>query len=107
MVRDATNEDFDFTYSLYFHPQVNPFLLYEMMETEDFKPIFADLLAKEIVFIFEKDGEKVGMFVFFFTIFVASMVNALVHGWELTLVIMSVQPVLMLSMGVLAKVCSL
>ena len=62
MVRDATNEDFDFIYSLYFHPQVNPFLLYEMMETEDFKPIFADLLAKEIVFIFEKDGEKVGMF---------------------------------------------
>jgi hypothetical protein len=49
-------------------------------------------------------GEKVGMFVFFFTIFVASMVNALVHGWELTLVIMSVQPVLMIAMGVLAKV---
>lgn len=32
------------------------------MDVEDFKPIFADLLAKEIVFVFENDGEKVGMF---------------------------------------------
>ncbi len=62
MVRHATPEDFDFIYGLYFHPQINPYLLYEMMETEAFKPIYADLLAKEIVFVFENDGQKVGMF---------------------------------------------
>lgn len=62
MVRQATAEDFEYIYSLYFHPQINPYLLYEMMGVEDFKPIFADLLAKEIVFVFENDREKVGMF---------------------------------------------
>lgn len=62
MVRHITTEDFDFIYSLYFHPEVNPYLLYEMMEKEDFKPIFADLLAKNIVFVFENEGKKVGMF---------------------------------------------
>jgi L-phenylalanine/L-methionine N-acetyltransferase len=65
MVRHATTEDFDFIYGLYFHPQINPYLLYEMMETEAFKPIFADLLAKEIVFVFENNGQKVGMFKLF------------------------------------------
>lgn len=62
MIRHITNEDFDFIYSLYFHPQVNPYLLYEMMETNDFKPIYADLLEKNIVYVFENDGKKVGMF---------------------------------------------
>jgi L-phenylalanine/L-methionine N-acetyltransferase len=65
MVRLATTEDFDFIYGLYFHPQVNPYLLYEMMETDDFKPIYADLLAKGIVYVFENDGKKVGMFKLF------------------------------------------
>jgi Na+/glutamate symporter len=51
-------------------------------------------------------GEKVGMFIFFMTVFLASIVNAFVHGWKLTLVIMSVQPVLMIAMGVMAKVSS-
>lgn len=62
MVRQATTEDFDFIYYLYFHPDINPYLLYEMMDENSFKPIFDDLLAKEIVFVFEKEGEKVGMF---------------------------------------------
>ena len=62
MVRHSTTEDFDFIYGLYFHPKVNPYLLYEMMEKEDFKPIFANLLVKNIVFVFENEGKKVGMF---------------------------------------------
>ena len=33
------------------------------------------------------------MFLFFITIFVTSLVNAFVHGWELTLVIFSAMPV--------------
>jgi RimJ/RimL family protein N-acetyltransferase len=65
MVRQATAKDFDFIYSLYFHPEINPFLLYEMMEKEDFKPIYKDLLKKKIVFVFEDKGEKVGMFKLF------------------------------------------
>ncbi len=38
-------------------------------------------------------GEKIGMFIFFMTIFLASIVNAFIHGWELTLVILAAMPV--------------
>jgi L-phenylalanine/L-methionine N-acetyltransferase len=65
MVRKITAEDFDFIYYLYFHPQINPYLLYEMMDKSSFKPIFTDLLDKEIIFIFEKEGTPVGMFKLF------------------------------------------
>ena len=62
MIKPATTQDFDFFYSLYFHPQVNPYLLYEMMDKANFKPIFNDLLEKEVLFTFERDGQNVGMF---------------------------------------------
>jgi ATP-binding cassette subfamily B (MDR/TAP) protein 1 len=38
-------------------------------------------------------GEKIGMFIFFMTIFLASIINAFIHGWELTLVILAAMPV--------------
>ena len=62
MVRKATPEDFDFVFGLYMHPQVNPFLLYEMMSAEQFKPIFDELLGKNAKYIFENEGVAVGMF---------------------------------------------
>jgi L-phenylalanine/L-methionine N-acetyltransferase len=62
MIRKATAPDFDFIYSLYMHPQVNPFLLYEMMDATSFKPIYDDLLAKDIKYVFEENGNAVGMF---------------------------------------------
>ncbi len=65
MLRKATSKDFDFVYNLYFHPQVNPFLLYEIMDKRAFKLIFKDLVSKEIKFIFEEDGEAIGMFKLF------------------------------------------
>ncbi len=46
------------------HPQVNPWLLYEPMDATAFKPVFEDLLAKDIIFIFEAEGQAVGMFKF-------------------------------------------
>ena len=49
-------------------------------------------------------GEKVGMFMFFFVTFLSSLINAFVHGWELTLVILSVFPLLGITTGLLAKV---
>lgn len=65
MTRQANHSDFDFIYSLYFHPKVNPFLLYEMMDEAAFKPIFDDLMSKNIIFIFEENGESMGMFKLF------------------------------------------
>lgn len=62
MIRKITWQDFDFIYELYMHPQVNRYLLYEPMPPEEFKEIFADLLHKEIVYVFEDNGAAAGMF---------------------------------------------
>jgi len=61
MIRNATPSDFDFIYGLYFHPDINPFLLYEPMDVPNFQPIFHDLLEKGILYIFEHEGQRVGM----------------------------------------------
>jgi RimJ/RimL family protein N-acetyltransferase len=61
MLRPATDTDFDFIYELYMHQQINPFLLYEQMEVNDFKPVFDDLTKREILFVFEDDGISTGM----------------------------------------------
>jgi L-phenylalanine/L-methionine N-acetyltransferase len=62
MTRQANHSDFEFIYSLYFHPKVNPFLLYEMMDKGAFQPIFDDLMSKNIIFIFEENEKSIGMF---------------------------------------------
>jgi L-phenylalanine/L-methionine N-acetyltransferase len=62
MIRQANSYDFDFIFNLYFHPQVNPFLLYEMMDRLSFQPIYEELMSKNIKFIYEDDGQAVGMF---------------------------------------------
>ena len=61
MLTPAASSDFNFFYSLYMHPQVNPYLLYEMMEQESFKPIFKDLLQQKIIFKYVAEGQPVGM----------------------------------------------
>ena len=66
MNRKATQNDLQFIYDLYMHPQVNPFLLYEPMEIETFKPIFDKLLENESKYIFiNEKGDSVGMFKLF------------------------------------------
>ena len=62
MVRKARQADFDFIYGLYMHPQVNPFLLYEVMNENEFRPIFDDLLGSAVKYIYESDNVPVGMF---------------------------------------------
>jgi L-phenylalanine/L-methionine N-acetyltransferase len=64
MARSITSADFDFIYSLYMHPTVNPWLLYEQMDAMAFKPVFEDLLSKNILFILEAEARPVGMFKF-------------------------------------------
>jgi putative acetyltransferase len=62
MIRKALAADLDFIYGLYMHPKVNPFLLYEEMPREQFKPIYEDLLAKGAKYIFMDEDQAVGMF---------------------------------------------
>ncbi len=63
MIKKATLQDTNFFYELYMHPDINPYLLYEPMAIAAFKPIFADLVQKELIFIyFNEEGLPVGMF---------------------------------------------
>ena len=62
MIRKATQHDFDFIYGLHVHPQVNRFLFYEIMNAEEFKPIFNELLEQDILYAYGEDGILIGMF---------------------------------------------
>lgn len=62
MIRTATKEDFEFIFGLYMHADINPYLLYELMPRDDFRPIFEQLLLTGVLFIFSADGVDSGMF---------------------------------------------
>ncbi len=62
MIKNINSSDFDFIYELYMHPATNPYLLYEPMSEGAFKPIFEDLLAQNIIFIYSENGQNIGMF---------------------------------------------
>ncbi|ULQ51898.1 GNAT family N-acetyltransferase [Flavihumibacter fluvii] len=61
MLQPATKEDTRFFFSLYMHPAINPYLLYDPMTEDEFQPIFDDLLAKGVLYKFQADGVDVGM----------------------------------------------
>jgi hypothetical protein len=61
MLIPAVADDFDFFYSLYMHPQVNPYLLYEMMDEPSFEPIFNDLLQQKVLYKYADGTNAVGM----------------------------------------------
>ena len=62
MTRKATQNDLQFIHNLYMHPLVNSHLLYEIMDLEQFRPIYQDLLNDDIKYIFEDNNAPVGMF---------------------------------------------
>ena len=59
-------ERFDFAQSIrnctsprfHFHQDINPYLLYEIMEKADFQAVFDALLSNNNLYIFEVDGKK-------------------------------------------------
>ena len=66
MYKKANQNDFQFIYDLYMHPQVNSYLLYELMTIEEFKPIYEKLLEDGIKYVFEdENGTAIGMFKIF------------------------------------------
>lgn len=63
MTRTAVKTDFDYFYGLYMHPQVNPFLLYEQMSVDEFRPVFTELQEKGCLYVYQgQEGVPVGMF---------------------------------------------
>jgi putative acetyltransferase len=61
MIRKATPADFNFIYELHIHPEVNRFLFYEIMSEAEFKPLFNDLLAQDILYVYEEENKLIGM----------------------------------------------
>ncbi len=61
MIRKATATDFEFIYELYMHPQINPYLLYELMDAVTFLPIFDELLNKQVLFVYADETKQMGM----------------------------------------------
>lgn len=61
MLTPAAPSDFNFFYSLYMHPQVNPYLLYEIMEEQSFEPVFKDLLQQNVLYKYVAGDVSVGM----------------------------------------------
>lgn len=64
MIRKITAADANFIFGLYMHPDINPFLLYEMMDKKSFAPIFTDLLNRDIIYVYEVNTVPAGMFKF-------------------------------------------
>ncbi len=62
MNRLALASDFDFIYGLYMHPVINPWLLYEMMDEIEFRPVFDELLARNFLYVHQSENHRIGMF---------------------------------------------
>lgn len=61
MLEKVSALDFDIIYELYMNPEVNPYLLYEMMDSETFRPIFDDLLKDGVLYLYQENSVTVGM----------------------------------------------
>lgn len=61
MLDKVKASDFSYIYQLYMHPDVNPYLLYEMMDENVFKPIFDDLIENKVLYLYKEGNETIGM----------------------------------------------
>ena len=62
MRRLATPEDIDAVFTLYMHEKVVPYLGYDPMPLEDFRPIFQELVESRRFFIYELNGRIAGFY---------------------------------------------
>lgn len=60
MLRLSQPADLDAVYSIYMHPDVIPFLGYDPMPLDDFRPIFQELVDCRSFYILERDGDVAG-----------------------------------------------
>lgn len=62
MRRLATPEDIDIVFAVYMHEKVVPFLGYDPMPLEDFRPIYQGLIDSGCFFIYEREGRVAGFY---------------------------------------------
>ena len=60
-MRPVTKKDFDDIYEIYMDKSNNPYLLYEVSDKENFKPVFDGLLKRDAFLAYEIDNEVAGM----------------------------------------------
>jgi putative acetyltransferase len=60
--RLATEEDFDFIYEVYMHPDSNPYLTYDHMPETDFRKIFQHLLATNSLYVTLENSNRIGTY---------------------------------------------
>lgn len=53
-MRRATADDFDAIYALYMDSLVNPYLVFDVMSPEDFRPIFDELMSDRELYVYEE-----------------------------------------------------
>lgn len=62
MFRPIEDTDFDIVYDIYMDPVVNPYMSWEVMEKDSFRPIFDDFKSNfEFLAIQTSDGEFLGV----------------------------------------------
>jgi len=61
VLEKVSKDDFSYIHQLYMHPEVNPYLLYEMMDEKTFRPIFDDLLKDEVLYLYKEGSKTLGM----------------------------------------------
>ena len=58
MLRLGIDKDFDALYPIYMHPTVNPYLSFEVMNKEEFLPLFKELKLSGTLYVYENtDGQ--------------------------------------------------
>jgi putative acetyltransferase len=62
MRRLATSGDFEAVYTIYMHPEVIPFLGFDPMSQEDFRPVYDALLTSRCFYVFEVAGRVQGFY---------------------------------------------
>lgn len=60
--RLATQDDFAGVHTIYTHPDVSPYLGYDPMPLEDFRPIFTALVASDAFFVVPRDAQVRGFY---------------------------------------------
>lgn len=54
-VRRATPDDFDGIYALYMDGEINPYLIFDVMSPDAFRPLYGELLQEREFHVYEED----------------------------------------------------
>jgi ribosomal protein S18 acetylase RimI-like enzyme len=60
MLRLADSSDIEAVFAIYMHEKVIPYLGYDPMPLEEFRPVFSELVKSHSFFVMERDGQVKG-----------------------------------------------